>query len=300
VSCRPGSGGLYEASGNGGAQAGSAGLGGSSTGLAGSSASGGSGGGVPSAGGSDPGGSAQGGGDPAPSPDGGPDDGFGRGTACPALADGLITDFTLEAGDDPAAFRFGDDSRLEGTLFVYPTEPNAYALSAEVDDDEWRLRGSVGDYSGFGLALSCNGLDASAYSGIAFRLRGDVGAAPDAPLLRLIVWTAANEVSSVWLNERRDPGDAEVRSNFGRCRPAAARYDGSCAAAAAPIAFDGDGLDVFVRWDEFSGGSPEAAVDPREITSILWQLVSPTNVASEDVEPYDIDLRIDDLRFAEP
>jgi hypothetical protein len=51
---------------------------------------------------------------------------------------------------------------------------------------------------------------------------------------------------------------------------------------------------VVLPWADFVGGSPEAAVDPRELTAIAWSLPAPGDT------PYGVDLHIDDLRFVVP
>ena len=55
--------------------------------------------------------------------------------------------------------------------------------------------------------------------------------------------------------------------------------------------------DVTVRFADLSRGRPEAAVNPAEITQIEWQLPPFDVVDAGAFQSYDVDLRIDDIRF---
>jgi len=57
--------------------------------------------------------------------------------------------------------------------------------------------------------------------------------------------------------------------------------------------------EVFVPFSELGNGSPDPGVNPAEITTIGWALPSPTTDPAGRVEPYGVDLRIDDIRFIE-
>jgi hypothetical protein len=81
------------------------------------------------------------------------------------------------------------------------------------------------------------------------------------------------------------------------CLPEYSQYDGTCAPSTIELPTGNDEIQMLVRWSEFSGGSPERSVDPAHIASIVWQLTAPPNVRSDSVQPYEADIRLDELRF---
>jgi hypothetical protein len=220
---------------------------------------------------------------------------------CPAIRQPLLLDFAFTGGD-PSQSLFGDFSTsLSGGTFVYPGRPGLEAelagddesgLVSDVSDGGWNISGVVASQSGFGLFFDCQLIDLSDFAGIAFRIEGEVESLGE---VTLIVGTASNDVSSQWLVE--SGADPDSPPSFGRCSPVEDRFDGTCNSARIVIPVTRRGRDVVVRFDELAQGSPEATVDPAEITAISWSLPAPSPSLSGSDEPYRVGLRIDDIRF---
>lgn len=218
---------------------------------------------------------------------------------CANITDPLLLDFA-SPGDDPTQALFGDFERLlSGGTYVYPTTASAEpatsddpGLVSDVTDGDWHIMGSVAQQSGFGLFLDCQLLDASRFAGIAFRVSGNMGGADT---LTLLVGTADNDVSRAWrlANEGASPPSS------GRCTPEADEYDGTCNTARVDIPVARQSREIVVPFSALAGGSPEPGVNPAEITTIAWALPSPSVNRRGDVQPYAVDLRIDDIRFVE-
>lgn len=238
------------------------------------------------------------------------DPSFGMGARCPPITQALIIDFTSsapaappDAGGDAApppapiadSASFGDfTSTFSGSTFVYPGVGTAYPVTSDVSMNDWHLSGSLGDYSGFGIAFAnCYLVDASAYDGIAFTISGSV---PMGDSITLNVGTAANDVSHVWLNATNMP-DPMLPANAGRCIPAASQYDGSCGAPNVTVPVTAAPTTVEVTWAELTGGQPASTVNPAEITSLSWNFPAPPGAGTATPTPYDVDVVIDDLRF---
>lgn len=240
---------------------------------------------------------------------------FAAGIRCPAITQALLTDFTYvtppspDAGADggaaagpapnPTGVTFGDfTNTLSGSTFVYPTT-GAYTLSSDVTNGSWHMTGTLGTYSGFGVVLvGCTSLDASAYKGISFTVQGSV---PMGNTITFNVNTAANDISHLWLNTAAMPLPSPPAGvNAGRCIPAAAQYDGSCAAPNRSIPVTAERTTVSVLWADLVGGRPAATVDPKEITNLSWNFPPPVGAGTPTPTTYDVDLTIDDLQFIAP
>jgi hypothetical protein len=214
--------------------------------------------------------------------------------ACAALAEPLLLDFAA-VGSDPTQALFGDFQRvLSGGTYVYPLAPDAEqaGLRSDVTDGDWHISGTVAEQSGFGLFLDCQLLDASAFTGLAFRVSGSV---EGAGTITLLIGTASNDVSAAWLLEN----DGVSPPGSGRCTPVQSEYDGTCSPARLEIAVSPQAREVIVPFAALGQGSPEAGVNPAELTTIAWALPSPPLDPAGDVEPYAVDLRLDDIRFVE-
>ena len=246
---------------------------------------------------------------------------FGVATLCPAIQQPLITDFTYAApavaapdagatdggaadaaptpapvAPDPANETFGDFfSTLSGGTFRYP-DMGAYPVASDVTMDNWHLSGSIGDYSGFGLYITgCNVIDATAYDGISFTVRGSVAMGNT---LTFSVSTSANDITHLWLNANV-PANATmpVAANSGRCIPTMGQYDGSCAAPTYTVTVTATEQTVTVLWADLTGGRPQASVNPAEITSINWIFPNPPGAGTATPTPYEADIVIDNLTF---
>jgi hypothetical protein len=212
----------------------------------------------------------------------------------PIASSGLVADFTYQGGPTDNA-PFGDASTLAGGEYVYPFDTgDGVGLSIDVSNDTWHVTGNVAqppNYSGFGLYFVttdvCTKIDASAFAGIEFELASSSSMPAS---LTVSIATAANEVSATWLNEYTTPENPT--SSFGRCIPSGFppdQYDGTCVAPSATLLLTaGPSTTVSLRFADFTGGLPAAAIDPSEITGITWTLPDGT---------YDLDLVIDDFRF---
>lgn len=215
----------------------------------------------------------------------------------------VISDFTYTVGGSTSTSdgAFGDyTTYYSGGTFVYPA--SATALTQDVTQSNWHIKGSATDYAGFGLynGGGCSKIDASAYKGISFVVSGTIasGVAATENTLTLTVGTAADDITSAWLNANKAAGTADVYT-FGGCTPASSnRYDGTCAApqkAGLPVTTTP--TKVTVLWTELLGGKPQASVNPAEITFITWVLPNPTGVGTTSVVPYPVDVVIDDIQF---
>jgi hypothetical protein len=216
---------------------------------------------------------------------------------CPGISEPTLLDFETP-GNDPTQALFGDfREALSGGTFIYPTasaaaEGASVGLVSDVTNGDWHITGTVASQSGFGLFFACQLLDASAFAGLAFTVSGDIEGATS---LGLIINTAGNDVSPSW----RILNGQSPAPSFGRCTPAESEFDGTCDAARIDIALEQEPREVTVLFSELGGGAPEALLNPSEITKIAWSLPGRAPDASGTVEPYAVDIRIDDIRFIE-
>lgn len=259
-----------------GASASEAGSSGASTSMAGSSASGG----------------AAAGGDPLA-------------VACTTPTEALLTDFTYMATDaegnatSPSDATFGDfTTTFSGGTYVFPGASMMYPMTSDVTMDNWHVTGDVGDYSGMGLFYKdCAKIDASAYKGISFTISGSV---EQGGVVTLSVGTAADDVTSEWLNANKMTASDADKHTFGRCVPPGTnQYDGTCLAPTKTIMVTDKPTSVTVLWSDLKGGKPEASVNPSEISTIAWAFPAPPGVGTADVTTYKVDVTIDDLSFVE-
>jgi alpha-L-fucosidase len=215
------------------------------------------------------------------------------GTLCPPPATPLITDFTYAPLDGGTAstteVHFGSGyGVLAGGEYVYPTS-GATPLTSDVTNSDWHIRGTVGDYSGFGLYFdNCNRIDASKYQGLSFKISGSLGTSTP---LKLQVGTLNDSIAPAWINTHN--GNS---SDPGRCIPTSGTGQYSqegCATPNKSIPVSDTPTVVNILWGDFTGGSPDVSVaTPAEITFISWTL--PWTAGGT---PYPVDLVIDDLSF---
>lgn len=220
---------------------------------------------------------------------------------CPAPAQALLLDFDVP-GNSATEAQFGDfASAFSGGTFVYPVNPaatatepfSAFGLSSDVSAGQWHVQGAVTEPAGFGLFFTCELLDASRFTGIAFRMQGSVGLGQE---LTFFVNGASNEVSRTWLVQ--EGLGSNVRS-FGRCFPAQTQFDGSCLAPRIVLPVGAEPTEVFVSFAALANGSPDATLNPAEITAVQWALPVPVTSDAGANQPYAVDLIIDDIRFVE-
>ncbi|HEX3904407.1 MAG TPA: hypothetical protein VH853_16335 [Polyangia bacterium] len=230
-----------------------------------------------------------------------------NGVACPpAPSSGLITDFSVSADagvPDGGATqaRFGDDSTtLTGGESTYANAPAT--LTSSVAGGDWHLQGMISNFAGFSLyfdnvpvnGMPCNMVDASAYTGISFKIWGTSGGG-----ITMGMGIVDDTPVPSWFSSVTDGGSF---SGPGSCIPNAngqQYYHPGCADPTAPaINIPSTAVDkasaqpVTLTWADFVGGACKANVLPGQIVSIYWQFVWSTTMA-----PYSVDMHIDDLTF---
>jgi hypothetical protein len=235
---------------------------------------------------------------PAPEPPTPESEATSGARGCPPPTRAELLDFE-GANEGASQASFGDfASVLSGGTFVYPealvpigaNSDFAAGLRSDVSEGDWHVTGLVAGPAALGLFFDCQQLDASGFTGISFRLAGEL---PAPTTLLLMVGSAGNDVSRSWLLEA---GQTPVPS-VGRCTPREAQFDGTCQATRVAVPVRPQGAEVVVRFADLADGSPEFGLNPAEITSIQWALPGPSADASGAVAPYEVDLRLDDIRF---
>jgi hypothetical protein len=208
--------------------------------------------------------------------------------SCAPITRPTISDFSY-AGGDGTGVSFGADSDVRGGTYFYASEPGN--LRSDVTGNDWHLSGRVSGISGFGLYLDgCALLDGSAFGGLEFNLWGNIGAGGS---LVFFVGTADNQISYTWLNENRPtPDTPDERPNLGRCIPFTTRYDGTCSEPRATLTVAEEPVVLQVAWRDLGNGCPSVSVVAEEVTSIAWYFPEAAS------GPYDVDIHIDNLRFA--
>jgi hypothetical protein len=216
--------------------------------------------------------------------------------ACASPSGDLITDFTYvedAEAPQPDQVTFGDfAATFSGGTMYYPNGATS-TFKSDMTENQWHLSGTISEYAGFGLFFNvCTKVDASAFKGIKLTVSGTL---PTGRTLTMSVGTAADTISSTWLNAHKaDAATADVAPNFGRCTPASSnQYDGSCGSPKKLITVTSTPTVVEIPWASFTGGKPQNSVNPAELTSINWYLTW----NGETDTAYDVDLVIDDLSF---
>ncbi len=170
--------------------------------------------------------------------------------------------------ETPKLLSFGNDDRFEGGTFSYSTDIHNEVTDAE----EWHISGTVNTWSGFGVAFPCVS-DASAFRGVKFTIRGDVGS----NRLALSANTASNS-----------------KASDNTCEQAHSTCTGGCANSEAAIELTDDLQTISLEWGDFSGGSPNDQPDPSELISLVWVFGW-----SMGATPYEVDVTVDDIEFLE-
>jgi hypothetical protein len=142
-------------------------------------------------------------------------------------------------------------------------------ITENLTGGDWHISGVIGNYSGFVVSLAC-ATDASAFSGIQFTISGTAGT-PN----RLTMQAAF----------AGDEAGSRVTPMIGMC-------EGTCSAPFTTITLTATKTLVQIPWSTFTGGRPISTVNPAQLTALRWIFNwSPT------MQPYAVDLRIDDLSF---
>jgi hypothetical protein len=213
-------------------------------------------------------------------------------TACPTImppADGIINNFEnvfVGEGEPPENGIYGANDetgmlKAEWWLgyfsgaYAYPdpsdtcSEPPVSSLTRSLEGGELHVTGTVGTYSGFGTWMEQCIIDMSAFSGISFRIGGDVG---PTGTLQLRVFAQSNTATD------------ECRPGRGGCT------DATCTPVTYTVTVPSTPEVVTVAWEDFTGGLPSATLDPSEIWQFQWDFDW-----AEGSTPYPVDVTLDDV-----
>jgi len=227
-----------------------------------------------------------------------------NGSICTGIAptNALISDFSSGSGNTFGMF--GQDPVVGGTYV------KAAALNTEdFNDLSWHISGQVfGHKDLFGIYWNCVAaasggctLDVSQWKGISFTIKGNVG--PD------------NAVG--FTMGRADNDTPTENATCGTCVPAAdaATAEDSCHGPRTTITVPSDHTTVKtvnLLWADLTGGSPQASIDPHQLTGILWFFHDAPADAGSSTEDggifdagadgpsgpsYAVDFVIDDIKF---
>jgi hypothetical protein len=208
-------------------------------------------------------------------------------TPATQVTSSLVSDFTAEGGAPTVFGAYG--APIWGGVYVYPSTapdpctdagPSMFPLTSDLSAGNWHISGTVGIYSGFGLWWNCTSggkdhpvctLDASAYSGIQFSIRGDAGPMGS---VGFAISTADDSAVSTDV----------AKPTCGTCTAA------MCSSPSVNVPVSATAATITLRWSDLTGGAPNA-LDPSKITGIAFTLPwggTGTNAA---------DVTIDDVRF---
>jgi hypothetical protein len=143
-----------------------------------------------------------------------------------------------------------------GGGYVYPTDDPcsgkkpAYPLNYTVDG-AFRVTGTVGDWSGFGLWFGACFVDLSAYRGLTFTLYGDPG-----PTGRVRLWVMTSA----------DQPPPTCPAGLGSCAAGAACWQPSAFIPVPATPADA----ITLQWADFKGGIPLGSPDPSHIIGLHW------------------------------
>lgn len=149
--------------------------------------------------------------------------------------------------------------------------PGPIGLTEDMTASNWHITGWVGQSaSAFVMAFTCI-IDASAYDGLQFTLKGNAGT----PSTLTMQASFAGD----------EPGSYVV-PGMGLCNSSL----GACSAPFAMINVPANVATVQVPWTAFGGGKPIAALDPKQLVLFRWSFISRP-------APYPVDVTIDDMKF---
>ncbi|HEX3773953.1 MAG TPA: hypothetical protein VHV51_05775 [Polyangiaceae bacterium] len=239
------------------------------------------------------------------------------GVMCPPVGSATLSNFDPVDGSTSSG-TWGDfTDQFSGGEFIYPSGTQMYPLTSDTSMGNFHVTGTVGTYSGIGLfwgpnlmtcataatdagaCPACNEVDLSAYDGITFSIKGSAPAMTAANVITFSVDIAPDDVSDAFANAHKsDPMAADQGPSFASCTPSSAMpnaNDGTCAAPSFKVTITDTAQTVNVKWSDFTGGKPQAGVDPKQISGIRWILPTPAGVGTALLATYDLDLTIDDF-----
>lgn len=173
------------------------------------------------------------------------------------------------AGGQAGGSAAGGNGGAGGTAVV--PGPGPIGITEDMTASNWHITGWVGQSaSAFVMNFVCL-IDASAYDGVEFTLKGNAGTPST---LTMQAAFAGDE-----------PGDYVV-PGMGLCNSGL----GACSAPFAMINVPATVATVQVPWTAFTGGKPVSALDPKQLVLFRWSFISrPT--------PYPVDVTLDDMKF---
>jgi len=181
--------------------------------------------------------------------------------------DPIIADFRNT--NQTTGISFGD---FAGGFSGYSYQYGA-GITSDVSTGVWHLTGMVTDYSGFGLGFNfdnSHNADASGYAGVQFAMKGNVGPS-----------------SSLTLGVQNGPDSAPT--TFSAC----SKCPGDCGDPNKSFSVGQAQTTVSLKWSDFSGGRPQAGVDPKQLLGLIWFF----GWNGPGTAPYAIDLTIYDVKF---
>jgi hypothetical protein len=209
----------------------------------------------------------------------------------------------VAAGATTSSFGNYMDGTYGGGTFEYPGPASGSPCDQTVhlcpnfDGKSWHIKGTVHDYSGFGIYFNKGVVwDVSMFTGLSFdisgtfALAGDAGTAP-AAAVTLNVIDLRHEVDSAHT--------ADGRATCGTCVPGnGMEYDGTCVGPTKSITLTSTPTTTMVHWNDISGGRRPPSFsgespDPTQISHISW--VPPWTGATGT--PYTVDIVIDNLKY---
>ena len=175
------------------------------------------------------------------------------GAACGGMkpASALITSFNDLVADDMNAGNFKFMEGIPGGTYAY--QPNALKVTA-TPEKALNVKGNIANYDGFGVYLNfCN--DASAYTGISFNIKGNVGPSGK---LNFRVQTNSNTATTA----------ANIKAGKGTCVVPPSTSDSDayamCHASSKDIMVTAVGGVVNVKFSDLMDGIPVSAVSGKE------------------------------------
>jgi hypothetical protein len=165
-----------------------------------------------------------------------------------------------------------------GGTYAYPMVPGAcavdqtrptYPITTDPCNGDWRISGTVGTYSGFGLWFQSCMIDMSDYSGISFNMGGDAG---PTGMLKFSISTSATTLPDM------------CRTNQGTCMA-------DCVTPSTMVTVPATQGVVTINFADLTGGVPEATVNTAEVVGMQFEFDCVDCTAT----PYEVNLTIDDV-----
>ncbi len=181
----------------------------------------------------------------------------------------------------PTTDTMPDDAANAFVCTTYGTQ-NTFGTTLDTVNKQWIWAGEVTGFTGDGIYIGpC--VDASQFSGIELNVFGTVGAPDDG---------GASDQMQIQLSQLDDWGYATAG---GTCLAADGGPGANCNPFIANFSVPATpGVPIDIPWSAFSGGSPDAQIDPAHIIQLQWQLPWPcqggvpyqTNVTFQTVAFY--------------